>query len=127
MFSDWSAASVISFRGRKENQTAAKTRRTNATAQSRPKDCLGFIETLAFSPWLASSASDILARLRCCFVSNSARYSRLVPKQTWIIAGSLTAALLLILLVASVRKNNVDTDRLQRAFAEAQSALERQA
>jgi chemotaxis protein MotB len=50
-----------------------------------------------------------------------------VPKQTWIIAGSLTAALLLILLIASIRKNNVDTERLQRALAEAQAALERQA
>jgi chemotaxis protein MotB len=49
-----------------------------------------------------------------------------VPKQTWMIAGSLTGALLLIFLIASIRKNSLDTDRLQHALAAAQAALERQ-
>lgn len=49
-----------------------------------------------------------------------------MPKQTWIIAGSLTGALLLIFLIASIRKNSLDTERLQHALAAAQAALERQ-
>lgn len=53
-------------------------------------------------------------------------YHRAVPKQTWIIAGALTAALVLIFVIASIRKNGLDQQRLQRALAEAQSALERQ-
>jgi len=48
-----------------------------------------------------------------------------VPKQTWIIAGGLSAALVLIFVIAAIRKNSVENTRLQRALAEARAALER--
>ena len=50
-----------------------------------------------------------------------------MPKQTWIIAGVLSAALLLALVFASLHGNSTENERLQRALAEAQSALAAQA
>ena len=49
-----------------------------------------------------------------------------MPKQTWIIAGVLSGAVLLAIVVMSIRKQSVENQRLQRALASAQAALQRQ-
>jgi len=49
-----------------------------------------------------------------------------MPKQTWIIAGVLSAAVLLAVVYLSIRKQGVEITRGQQALAEAQSALEKQ-
>ncbi len=54
-------------------------------------------------------------------------YPAAVPKQTWMIAGGITAALLLVFVIAAIRKNSLANQRLERALAEAQSFAEKQA
>jgi chemotaxis protein MotB len=49
-----------------------------------------------------------------------------MPKQTWIIAGSLSALLLLLLIFASVQRNTAASTRLQEELAQARAALEKQ-
>lgn len=49
-----------------------------------------------------------------------------VPKQTWWIAGGLSAALILIFVVAAIRKNGLENARLRQALAAAQASLEKQ-
>ena len=49
-----------------------------------------------------------------------------MPKQTWIIAGVLSGAMLLAIVVMSIRKQSVENARLQRALAAAQAAVQRQ-
>lgn len=48
-----------------------------------------------------------------------------MPKQTWIIAGGLTALLVLVFVVAGIRKNSLANERLARDLVEAQAALTR--
>ncbi len=50
-----------------------------------------------------------------------------MPKQTWIIAGALSAVLLLVLILASVSRNHAANSNLQAALAEAKSTTEKQA
>ena len=50
-----------------------------------------------------------------------------MPKQTWWIAGGLSAALVLVFVIAAIRKNGLENTRLRQALASAQSSLERQA
>jgi len=50
-----------------------------------------------------------------------------MPKQTWIIAGAISAALLLVLVFASVHKQNVENVHLQQSLADSRSTLEKQA
>lgn len=49
-----------------------------------------------------------------------------MPKLTWIIAGTLSGALLIILIFASVRTQSVKNARLERELAEARAASEKQ-
>ena len=50
-----------------------------------------------------------------------------MPKQTWIVAAVLSGAVLLAVVLASIRKQSVQNTGLQRALAEAQAALDQQA
>ena len=50
-----------------------------------------------------------------------------MPKQTWIIAGVLSAVVLLAVVFASIRKQSIENARLERAVAETRSLLEKQA
>lgn len=49
-----------------------------------------------------------------------------MPKQTWIIAGVLSGAVLLAIVVMSIRKQSVENQRLRRALAAAETTLQRQ-
>src|SRR5688572_1927347 len=49
-----------------------------------------------------------------------------MPKQTWIIAGVLSAVVLLAVVFASIRKQSIENARLESAVAEARSLLEKQ-
>ena len=49
-----------------------------------------------------------------------------MPKQTWIVAGVLSGAVLLAIVVMSIRKQSVENQRLQRALAALQSTFEKQ-
>ena len=49
-----------------------------------------------------------------------------MPKQTWIIAGVLSGAVLLGIVFFSIRKQGYDNERLKRDLAAAQAALARQ-
>src|SRR5262245_36600125 len=46
-----------------------------------------------------------------------------MPKQTWIVAAVLSAALLFGIALVSIRKQSRENERLQQALAEVQSAL----
>jgi chemotaxis protein MotB len=59
--------------------------------------------------------------------ANAVGYSLPMPKQTWIVAGALSGALLLVFVFAAIRKNSLENARLQKALAETQSALESKA
>ena len=48
-----------------------------------------------------------------------------MPKQTWIIAGVLSAVVLIIVVAASWRKQSVENARLEQALHEAQAQLEK--
>jgi chemotaxis protein MotB len=52
---------------------------------------------------------------------------RLMPKQTWIIAGVLSAVVLIVVATVSLRKQSLENDRLARDLAELQTVLEKQA
>jgi chemotaxis protein MotB len=78
------------------------------------------------SAWARSMAGDFPQNYFVAGILVLVFTFEVVPKQTWIIAGALTAALLLIIIVASIRKNRLDQERLQRALAEMQTTLERQ-
>jgi chemotaxis protein MotB len=49
-----------------------------------------------------------------------------MPKQTWIIAGAISAALLLVLIFISMRGQAVENMRLQRELTDARTRLENQ-
>ena len=49
-----------------------------------------------------------------------------MPKFTWIIAGTLSGALLIVLIFASVRSQSVKNQRLERDLATARAEIERQ-
>ena len=49
-----------------------------------------------------------------------------MPKQTWIIAGAISAGLLLVLILVSMRGQSVRNVRLERELAEARTQLENQ-
>jgi chemotaxis protein MotB len=49
-----------------------------------------------------------------------------MPKQTWIVAAVLSGAVLLAVVLFSIRKQSIENTRLQRALAKAQSAMEKQ-
>jgi chemotaxis protein MotB len=49
-----------------------------------------------------------------------------MPKQTWIIAGAISAALLLVLILVSMRGQSVQNVRLERELTEARTQLENQ-
>lgn len=49
-----------------------------------------------------------------------------MPKQTWIIAGVLSAVVLLAVVLASIRKQSIENARLERALGEGRSLLEKQ-
>ena len=48
-----------------------------------------------------------------------------MPKQTWIIAGVLSAVVLIIVVAASLRKQSVENARLEQALNEVQALLEK--
>jgi chemotaxis protein MotB len=48
-----------------------------------------------------------------------------MPKQTWIIAGTLSVLVLAAITIFSVRKSGMEVDRAQQALAETQASLER--
>ena len=50
-----------------------------------------------------------------------------MPKQTWIVASVLSVALLFGITLVSIRKQARESERLQRALAEAQAALAKNA
>jgi chemotaxis protein MotB len=49
-----------------------------------------------------------------------------MPKQTWVIAGAISAALLLVLILVSMRGQSVQNVRLERELSEARTQLEKQ-
>jgi chemotaxis protein MotB len=50
-----------------------------------------------------------------------------MPKQTWIIAGVLSAVVLIVIVAASMRKQDVEAQRLAQALVDAQALIETQA
>jgi len=49
-----------------------------------------------------------------------------MPKQTWIIAGGLSAVVLIVMIFASIHANNAANSSLSNALAEAKSTAEKQ-